>query len=113
MPSTHQFSPDRGAPGYCRCGLHKDHREHDAQLIHPGDPDAPESPLSAEVRELKARIEQLLSHTGSWAQCKGCFKPIYWMVHNNGKKVPYTPEGLNHFADCPAAAQFRAKGVAR
>ena len=107
MPSTHQFSAMYNDPGYCRCGLAKNHAEH--LVEQPGLPglDNALTPEQRELAELKRRIEQLLSNTGSWSQCKGCFKPIYWMVHNGGKKVPYTPEGLNHFIDCPAAAQFR------
>lgn len=100
MPSTHKFSPDPQQPEYCRCGLHK------TDLDHPQEQAAPPPPLS-EADELKKRIEAILSNTGSWSQCKGCYKPIYWMVHNNGKKVPYTPEGLIHFVDCPVREQFK------
>ncbi len=43
---------------------------------------------------------------GDPVPCRGCQAPIYWVTHKNGKRTPYTPSGLNHFIDCPAAAQF-------
>lgn len=49
----------------------------------------------------------LLKNVGDPAHCKGCGADIYWVIHRNGKKVPYTPAGLNHFVDCPAAQRFR------
>jgi hypothetical protein len=58
--------------------------------------------------EDKARnLDALLRQVGEPGTCRGCAAPIYWVVHLNGKRAPYTPEGLNHFADCPAQAQFR------
>lgn len=49
----------------------------------------------------------LLKNVGDPGQCRGCQSPIFWVTHRNGKKAPYTPAGLNHFADCPAAGDFR------
>lgn len=51
----------------------------------------------------------LLRNAGDKGTCAGCGAEIYWMRHKNGKRVPYTPRGLNHFIDCPKAGQFRKK----
>ncbi len=52
-------------------------------------------------------MQVLLGHiAGLPVPCRGCQAPIYWVTHKNGKRTPYTPAGLNHFIDCPAAAQF-------
>lgn len=65
-------------------------------------------PDEANALEDKARnLDALLRQVGEPGTCRGCAAPIYWVVHLNGKRAPYTPEGLNHFADCPAQAQFR------
>lgn len=62
------------------------------------------------IAELRARIETLLKNVGDAGRCRGCQAPIYWVTHKrNLKPTPYTPEGLNHFIDCPAASQFRRK----
>ena len=53
------------------------------------------------------RIAALLKNAGQLAKCRGCGADIYWVRHANGVRAPYTPEGLNHFADCPAAGTFR------
>lgn len=62
-----------------------------------------------EVQDLRKRIRALLRNVGEEGSCKGCQAPIYWVVHRNGKRAPYTVDGLNHFADCPAANLFRKK----
>lgn len=40
--------------------------------------------------------------------CRKCGRPI-WLLTNpaTGEKMPFTDEGLSHFADCPGAADFR------
>ena len=51
-------------------------------------------------------MKYLLEKIGKQDQCKGCNAPIFWVRHSNGKAVPYTPAGLNHFVDCPERALF-------
>jgi hypothetical protein len=53
----------------------------------------------------------LLKNVGDRAVCSGCGAEIYWVHHKNGKRAPYTPAGLNHFVDCPKAAQFQTRKV--
>lgn len=58
---------------------------------------------------LKAAIEALIKNLAGPkpGSCKGCGQPIFWLTHANGKKVPYTPQGLNHFVNCPSRDQFK------
>lgn len=64
--------------------------------------------LMGTIVQLKVNIGQLLRQVGDPGTCKGCQAPIFWVTHKrNLKPTPYTPEGLNHFADCPAAARFK------
>ena len=56
---------------------------------------------------LRQNIHRLLTQVGGESKCRGCDAAIWWVVHRNGKKAPYTADALNHFADCPAAAKFR------
>jgi hypothetical protein len=70
--------------------------------------DDPVKPAISVEARLRSNIAKLLANVGDKGQCRGCGAEIWWITHNkSGKKVPYTPEGLNHFADCPAAAQFK------
>jgi hypothetical protein len=59
------------------------------------------------VRSQRAAMARLLDLVGDPGTCKGCGKEIIWIVHKNGKRVPYTQAGLNHFIDCPFAEKFR------
>lgn len=61
------------------------------------------------VAWLESNIRLLLAQVGEPGKCRGCGADIYWVVHRNGKRAPYTPHGLNHFADCPAAQNFKVK----
>jgi hypothetical protein len=54
-------------------------------------------------------IGLLLNALATAAACKGCGAPIWWLRHKNGRLAPYTAAGINHFIDCPNAAEFRAK----
>lgn len=56
---------------------------------------------------LKLNIQHLLKQVAGEGTCKGCGAKIWWVKHKNGKSVPYTDEGLNHFADCPQAGKFK------
>ncbi len=75
---------------------------HTAPLFEGAEP-AP-GPTAA---ELQKRIGALLSNCGVPATCKGCGAQIYWLKHRNGKLTAYTPQGLNHFADCPERGRFK------
>ncbi len=56
-----------------------------------------------------ARLEHLLHQVGEPGRCRGCDKEILWVTHRNGRRTPYTRDGLNHFIDCPAAGRFRRR----
>lgn len=53
------------------------------------------------------RLKKLLQICGKPGVCKGCKAEIYWMATRRDAVLPYTKEGLPHFADCPKASEFR------
>jgi len=60
--------------------------------------------------ELRSRImnfEHLLKMIGDKGEYKGCGAEIYWLKSRKGKPMPITIKGINHFADCPKADNFR------
>ncbi len=64
--------------------------------------------VSELLAKLRRQVKRLLDQVGDEGECKGCGATIYWVRHKkSGKAVPYTPEALNHFADCPKAQSFR------
>lgn len=66
---------------------------------------------AASLQAVVKNVSGLLKQLGTPSRCKGCNAAIWWVVHSNGKRVPYTGVGLNHFADCPKAARFRKDKV--
>jgi len=61
------------------------------------------------IKRLKTNVLRLLNQVGVKGRCRGCAKEIWWVKLKSGKNAPYTEEGLNHFADCVKADQFRKK----
>lgn len=55
----------------------------------------------------KTAMRALLQKIGKQVACGGCGAVMYFVVHSNGKRVPYTEAGLNHFVDCPARDRFK------
>jgi len=53
------------------------------------------------------RLQALIKQIGSPGTCRGCGASIYWVKHHTGRTAPYSPMGLNHFAECPNAKAFR------
>jgi hypothetical protein len=57
---------------------------------------------------LEERIRRLLELAAEETRCcKACGALLFFVRHNNGKRAPYTVDGLNHFINCPAAQQFK------
>lgn len=61
------------------------------------------------LKAMEKAMTALLTHVGQLGTCRGCNAPVVWVTHRNGKHVPYTMEGLNHFVDCPARTEFKGK----
>lgn len=61
----------------------------------------------ADTCDCAANLQTLLKQIGTPDQCKKCKADIFWVITKNGKAAPITPQGLNHFADCPNANEFR------
>lgn len=41
--------------------------------------------------------------------CKACQTELYFLTTPKGKTLPVQPDGVVHFATCPAAESFRRK----
>jgi len=65
--------------------------------------------LKEEVKKWETRLKRMLVIVGTPGRCKGCDTAIYWVTTRRDAMVPYTAEGLSHFADCPKATQFRKR----
>ena len=66
------------------------------------------------LSKIESNIQMLYATLGaSPGTCKACGAAIWWVKTKNGKNAPFTAAGLNHFADCPKAKNFRkaAKGA--
>lgn len=63
-----------------------------------------------QLAEQRERMAALLKHVGEPGRCKGCSAAITWVRHlDSGRTTPYDIDGLNHFASCPEAKQFKKK----
>lgn len=67
--------------------------------------------IEACIAAQKVAMRALLQKIGKQVACGGCGASIYFVLHSNGKRVPYTEAGLNHFVDCPARDQFKRPKV--
>ena len=56
---------------------------------------------------VKLALARLVAAVGMPGECKGCQASIFWVRHINGKSVPYTTAGENHFINCPNAKDFK------
>lgn len=72
-------------------------------------PTATYDKLVVDVLVLQARLVALLKQLAEAERpCQACQRPLYFIRHPRTKKLmPYTDEGISHFADCPAAAKFQ------
>jgi len=66
--------------------------------------------LTRQLNAAQLLARALLKHVGEEGTCRGCGASIFWVRHiGKERPVPYDPDGLNHFATCPRADQFRKK----
>jgi hypothetical protein len=52
------------------------------------------------LARVQRAIADLLTLTADPGTCRHCGCEIFWVRHLNGKAVPYTIYGLNHFVEC-------------
>jgi len=64
-------------------------------------------PNSECLEAVRMALKRLVAAVGMVGECKGCNASILWVRHMNGKSVPYTTGGENHFINCPAAKDFK------
>jgi len=50
-----------------------------------------------------------INDLNKYSKCSGCRAKIYWIKTDNNKNMPIDPDGVSHFATCPAAVKFRKK----
>ena len=77
-------------------------------LVHPATSQAGDL-LPCALAQAEAMRKLLTLIAGTPVACGGCGAKMYFVHHKNGKRVPYTEAGLNHFVDCPARDQFARK----
>lgn len=60
---------------------------------------------------LEERVKKLLDLVAHEIRpCSGCGTVIYIVHHHKtGKDAPYTEDAVNHFLNCPHAAEFRRR----
>lgn len=46
---------------------------------------------------------------GDLGTCRSCGATVYWRVTSAGKRAPYNPDGISHFATCPQAQTWRKR----
>jgi len=79
----------------------------DADYIHAQVDSAPGDPRALELAF--AALRGCLNRLGDVGECRGCRATVWWVPTINGRRAPYSAGGLNHFADCPKAGQFRRR----
>lgn len=42
-------------------------------------------------------------------RCRSCSDPVAWCLTRRDKRMPLNPDGVSHFATCPAANSWRKK----
>ncbi len=62
------------------------------------------------IPPIEERMKRLLIDAAQLRRpCKRCGAALYFLRHSTGNLVPYTEDGINHFLNCPQAAEFRKK----
>ena len=59
--------------------------------------------------EIIEQFRAMLNMIAGKCNCKKCNKPIWFIKSKNNVFMPITEDGLNHFADCSAAKDFKKK----
>jgi hypothetical protein len=65
--------------------------------------------IEAMVERKQEALRMLFDKIGDEAKCDGCGATIYFVRHKNGKKAPYNPDAVSHFATCSHAGEFRRR----
>jgi hypothetical protein len=66
---------------------------------------------AAELENTRKRLAMLLNAVGVPGSCLGpnCHADVLWVVHINGRRTPYDPDGTNHFITCPDRELFKRR----
>lgn len=103
MPA-HTYQEDPKDPGYCRCGLARNHADH--TTVQP--PAAAVPAADPEAERLRGNVLWILKEVGTWATCKGadCGVSGYWIKTRKGN-VFFEEDGTSHFGRCKSRLQFK------
>ena len=63
------------------------------------------------LRLIAAGAAKLVQSVGdvSVSPSANCRARIWWIVHNNGKRIAYDADGRKHFLTCPDAEELRRR----
>jgi len=61
----------------------------------------------ADKDEIIEQFRAMLNMIAGKCNCKKCNKPIWFIKSKNNVFMPITEDGINHFADCPYAKDFK------
>ena len=65
--------------------------------------------IEATVERRQEALRMLFDKIGDEAKCDGCGATIYFIRHKSGKRAPYNPDAISHFATCQYASEFKKK----
>lgn len=68
-----------------------------------------EDPAARYAAAIRSEMRRFLETLGTPARCKGCEVIIYWVLHRNGRRTPYSQDGVNHWQDCAASKEMRER----
>jgi len=72
--------------------------------------DATAKMAAEEISGMRTRMLAILRNCAEVTRpCKACGKFLYFLKGSSGKLSPYEETGLNHFATCPKAADFKRR----
>ena len=71
--------------------------------------DTAADPAEKETARLRKNIGRLLVNIADGDFCTGCRRQIFWVIHKNGVRTPYNPDGVNHFVTCEKREQFKVQ----
>ena len=58
------------------------------------------------LRKLERNIKSILNSISRPRKCNACGTEVFWVTTKAGKNIPYTAEGMNHYADCENVGQI-------
>ena len=67
----------------------------------------PENLQRAIQEQIEEAMQELLSMVGRGAICQGCRCAVFYVLHQNGKQIAYSRQGMPHSEVCAEALAMR------